>query len=120
MATNLLILPRVSIEVMVGTNEDWIDGLAFYDNSMNPLSLDGIAFKMTMRHVIDDATAPISASTTDGDLVTSGNVFNFNIPLADMSTVPIADYVMDVIGIADGHQRIIIQGAVTVFEGVTR
>lgn len=118
--TNLLLLPVVSLEVMVGTNEDWIDGLAFYDNNMNPLALDGIEFRMTLRHLIDDATAPITASTTDGDLVTSSNVFNFNVLVTTMSEVPPADYVMDVIGIADGHQRIIMQGAVTVFEGVTR
>jgi hypothetical protein len=119
-ATNLLILPLVQLTILTGTNEDWIDGIAFYDLSMNPLSLAGIAFKMTMRHLLDDATAPVSASTEDGDLVASGNIFNFNVPLSTMGIVPPADYVFDVVGIADGHQRVIIQGAVTVFEGVTR
>lgn len=119
-ATNLLILPLVSLTIAVGTNEDWIDGLAFYDNAMNALALDGIAFKMTLRHVVDEATAPITASTGEGSLLTSGNRFNFNVPVATMGIVPPAAYVMDVVGMADGHQRIIMQGQVTVFEGVTR
>src|SRR5262245_41086333 len=129
MATNLLILPRVNLTIQVFTNEDWQDRLAFYDLNGNPISLDGIAFALECRRHVDDAEALISISTdpyddkTGGDLIIEGddeNILHIAVPMSKMLRVPWGGYVFDATGNADGMQRVILTGTLTVIEGVTR
>src|SRR5215467_90090 len=126
MATNLLALPRVDMTVEVFTNEDWTDALAFYDDDGNPLLLDGIAFALEARHAVEAATALISLTNdpddnpTGGRIVIVGNEFHIDVPIAKMARVPRGEYVFDAIGRADGMRRVILTGALTVIEGVTR
>jgi hypothetical protein len=126
MATNLLALPRVQCTFEVFTNEDWLDALAFYDPDGNPLLLDGIYFAMEARKEVEDVTALISITNspyddpTGGQIVTSGNEFRIDVPLSKMSRVPRGDYVFDAVGSAEGMQRVVITGTLSVVEGVTR
>lgn len=126
MATQLLSIPRVDMTVEVFTNEDWLDTLAFYDLLNNPISLEGIRFALEMRHAVEDVTALISITNnpdddpTGGVIIITGNQFAISVPLSKMSRVPRGDYVFDAIGNADGMQRVVMTGTISVVEGVTR
>src|SRR4029077_4696806 len=129
MSTNLLILPLVQIAGQTGTNEDWLDGIAFVQDDTNstPIPLAGITFSMEMRRVTEDATVVLEANSFDGRLVWTENMIHLNITAAQMAGIPPDNYVFDIIGTDPGdahvvppHTRIIIMGAFTVFEGVTR
>lgn len=126
MTTQLLAIPRVEATIEVFTNEDWLDTLAYYDVLGNPISLQGIAFALEMRHAVEDATALISITNdpdddpTGGRIIITGNQFQISVQLSKMSRVPKGDYVFDAVGNADGMQRVIMTGTVAVIEGVTR
>ena len=127
MATNLLALPHAILTVEVYTNEDWLDALAFYDtDGTTPLVLDGIRWAMEARHHVDDATALISITNnpdddkTGGQIVIVGNEFHIQVPFSKLKRVPWGSYVFDAVGDADGLQRVILTGTMTVVEGVTR
>jgi hypothetical protein len=126
MTTQLVALPRVDCTIEVFTNEDWLDAIAFYDLDGNPLVLDGISFAMEARHQVEDVTALISITNdprddpAGGRIVTTGNQFLIDVPIEKMARVPRGDYVFDAVGNADGLQRVIITGTLTVIEGVTR
>jgi hypothetical protein len=120
--SNLLILPLVQIVGTTGTNEDWLDGLAFFEDDAEtmPINILGIEFAMQMRQITEDATVALEASQADGRIIVTGNYLYFDVPAAQMSTITPADYVFDVVGTDNKNSRIIVQGQYTVFEGVTR
>jgi hypothetical protein len=122
MTTHLLTLPRVDLTVEVFTNEDWLDALAFYDNDGNPISLDGIAFELEVRTNPGDVTAflEIDNATPGGGIVITGNQFQIDVPVAQISQISPGDYVFDATAKADGMQRVIITGTLTLTEGITR
>ena len=122
MSSNLLILPLVQLVAFTGTNEDWIDGLAFTnaDTNETPISLRNIEWQMEVRHITEDATVVIAASRADGGIVVEGNQLRFNIKAQKMKTIVPQDYVFDVVGVDDANTRRIITGQLTVVEGVTR
>lgn len=124
--TNILALPQVELVVEVFTNEDWNDALAFYDLDGNPIILEGISFAMEARHQVEDATAMIGITNdpmddkTGGEIILDYNVLQIHVPFSKMLLVPWGGYVFDVVGNADGIQRVIMTGTMTVVEGVTR
>jgi hypothetical protein len=122
MSTHILDIPQAQIACETGTNEDWLDGLAYVTDATPPVdvSLDGIDFEMMLRHVTPDATAALHCTTANTMLIISGNILRFNVPADVMGTVPPTDYVFDIVGKADGYQRRIVIGTVAVVEGVTR
>ena len=122
-ATNILMLPLVKCTAQVGTNEDWLDGFAFFvdDEETEEIDLSGIYFEMEMRAVPPDPSVAVRASSTEGTLNVAGHTLSINVPAATMAHVPPGDYVFDIIAKAEGRQRIIVQGtAMVVFQGITR
>jgi len=120
MSTNIRLMPVVQLDMEILTNEDWIDGLAYIDPSSNPIDLTGISFDMEMRMVASDATVVLKASTAANLIRVSGNTWQFLIPADTMILIPPASYVFDMLGVGDGLTRNLVQGTVTVAQGVTR
>jgi hypothetical protein len=112
--------------VVVYTNEDWLDTLAYYDVSGSPIDLSGIDFQLEMRASAEDVTALINISNNpyddpaDGKIGIVSNQFAINVPISKMSRIPKGDYVLDAVGRADGMQRVIMNGTISVVQGVTR
>lgn len=123
MTSNLFVLPLLMVAMTVRTNEDWDDGIAFEldDTDGTPIDLAGISFEMKMRHLVENATSQFDlTNTTDGGLVVDDNILKLDVSADEMSRIAPNDYVFDIVGRADGHQRVIVTGVVTVIEGVTR
>lgn len=122
-STNILMLPLIQCQITTGTNEDWIDGFAFFadDAETQPLSLDGIQFEMEMRAFPPDHNVAVRGSSQEGTLQVSGNVMGMNIPASQMTMVPPGDYTFDILAYDGNRYRIIVQGtACVVFQGITR
>ena len=131
MPTNILAIPKVTMGVVTGNNEDWIDsikyvveteGVAMEDSPQ--LDLRGIRFEMELRRRADDHEVIIAASTDDGSLsIGSAPDYGFLIFYLDreiMKTKIAGDYVGDVVATADGLTRVVIQMTLEIFEGVTK
>jgi hypothetical protein len=122
MTTQILNLPKVTLQATVATNEDWLSVVAFVDANNNPIALDGIAFTSELRATAGDATVWVSAGTATSDLVTTSgqNTLKWNVLAARMGKVAPGTYVFDAIGTADGHTRELVTGTLTVTQGITR
>lgn len=128
MATNILALPRVQVEVETGTNEDWIDSIKYVvdDGSLDPpqLDLSGISFDMEVRRAPPEHEVILSASTDVGDLYIgtypdSGYLI-IRIDDTVMRTKRAGSYVGDIVARDENYTRTTVQFELTIFEGVTR
>jgi hypothetical protein len=104
--TNLLAMPLVTLTVVTGTNEDWIDSIKFVvdDGSTDPPQLDltGIQFDMEVRRLPPDNEVILRASTTDGTLaVGAAPDFGFlliNVDHEQMKIIRPDNYTADIVG----------------------
>jgi hypothetical protein len=122
MATNILYMPQVIMDMTVATNADWLDGLEYQDlqTPAQPIDLDGIAFELELRATPPAATVVLRAGTDNGLIVVYANTWQLLVPATLMETLPPATYVYDMLGRADGYTRQLSSGNVTVVQGVTR
>jgi hypothetical protein len=122
MPTNILYMPPVTMDMTVGTNEDWIDGLEYQDLATppNPIDLTGITFEMELRSVAQAATVVLLAATDNDFIRVAGNTWQLLVPAPTMLLIPPASYVFDMLGFGDGYTRRLASGTVTVVLGVTR
>ena len=123
MATNILYMPVVAMDVAVATNADWLDGLEYWDADPPagiPIDLAGIWFALEMRTAPPAATVVLKATTDNGFLRTYSNTWQLLVPAATMALVPPGDYVFDLLGMADGQTRNLVQATVVVDLGITR
>jgi hypothetical protein len=124
--TNILTLPVAEVDFLVGTNEDWLDGLGFTDNATppNPIVITGIAFELQMRARASDRTALLIASTANSRILVGPTTLALNVPVTLMKLIPpspdAAPYVIDIVASAEGHTRRVVTGKVVVVQGVTR
>ena len=123
MATNLLYLPVVLLEMFCDTNADWLDGIEYWDAPQpggNPIMLDGIAFAMEVRAAPPVATVVLKCTTQNGLIKVYDNTWQLLVSAATMALVPPGDYVFDFLGFAEGRTRNLVQATVTVNQGITR
>lgn len=122
--TNILKLPLLQIAFETGTNEDWLDGLAFFEaDGTTAVAITGVTFRMQLRAKAEDRTAYLEASTANGKLLIGGasaNVLSLNVPAAQMGSLAPGDYAFDLVAVADAHSRRVAAGSVTIVKGVTR
>jgi hypothetical protein len=126
--SNLLAIPLVGITVETGNNEDWVDSLLFLVDSTDPtqpqLDLRGIEFEMEIRRHPEDNEVVIHATTHDGTLII-GDPPNFgyliiSVPIAQMEPMLPGAYVGDIRGTDPDNTRVVVEIALTIFQGVTR
>jgi hypothetical protein len=123
MASNLLYLPTVALVCEQSNNADWLDGLEYWDADPpagNPIDLAGIWFALEMRAAPPAATVVLQATTDNGFLRTYSNTWQLLVPAPTMALVPPGDYVFDLLGMADGYTRNLVQATVAVDLGITR
>lgn len=90
-----------------------------------PLDLTGIRFRADIRRDQSAASVLFSVSTDTGGLVCDGpaGLVGFSVPHTTMLSVPPSPpdqpYGFDVIGDADGDQKRVVTGALTVVQGYT-
>lgn len=129
-ATNILAMPLVQLVVDTGTNEDWVDSIKFLvdtgvpEADMPQLDLRGIVFEMEVRRAAPDHEVILDATTEDGSLVI-GDPPDFgylliNIPNDDMKAIQPGNYVADIVGHDPEFQRVVVQIALDIVEGITR
>jgi len=133
--TNVLALPLVGINVITGTNEDWIDSLKYVvtpeDLTLNPdmedwpqLDLRGIDFEMDIRRSPTDHEVIITANTKDGTLAIGAppnyGYLLIHLPYDQMKYKFAGSYVGDIRASGDGNLRTIIQIDLDIYEGVTK
>jgi hypothetical protein len=82
--------------------------------------LDGIVFALEMRSTPPAATVVLQATTGNGFLQVYDNTWQLLVPAATMLLVPPGDYVFDLLGMAEGRTRNLVQAAVTIDLGITR
>jgi hypothetical protein len=131
MATNILALPQVSVQVETGNNEDWIDSVKYLvedpettiDNYPQ-MDLRGINFEMEIRRSAIDHEVVLHASIGEGTLaIGTPPDYGFliiNIPRAIMHNQLAGNYVGDIIASADGFYRVCMQINLAIIEGVTK
>lgn len=124
MPTNLLNLPVVNpLGITTQTNCDWIDGLEYWTADPpdgEPIDLTGIQFGMEMRASAAVATVVMRATTENGLIRVYANSWQFLIPATTMILVLPGDYVFDMLALADGYTRNLIQATVSIVQGITR
>jgi hypothetical protein len=131
MPTNILAIPKVTLDAVTGNNEDWIDSLKYLVevdggtiDTYPQLDLRGIRFEMEVRREADDHEVILSASTDDGSLsIGSAPDYGFliiNIPYETMKAKFAGIYVGDVVASADNIDRVVIQMTLEIIEGVTK
>lgn len=130
-ATNILNLPLVGVKIVTGTEEDWLDALAWLDANGAPVSLAGISFGSVLKERATDATGYALASTEAvwgglpraGTLSVGGqgnSVLAWTVPASVMRKVPPKSYVLDVVATVQGRRVRVVQGTVKVIQGITR
>ena len=126
--SNLLAIPLVSNVVETGNNEDWVDSLLFLVDSTDPtqpqLDLRGIRFEMEIRRLPDDHEVVVHAMTDD-DTLMIGDPPNYgyliiSVPIEQMQPLQPGAYVGDIRGTDADNTRVVVEVALTVFQGVTR
>lgn len=121
--TNILLLPVVLLQIQTSTNADWLDGLEYWTdvppNGVN-IDLTGIEIVMEMRSAPPVATVVLRAGTHNGLIRVYANTWQLIVPAPTMLLVPPGDYVFDLLGIADGYTRNLVQANVSVLQGITR
>jgi hypothetical protein len=130
--SNLLALPLVTLQVLTGTNEDWLDAIKFVvddgsggdPSAMPQLDLTGIRFSMEVRRELPDTEVVIRASTDDGSLaIGEPPDFGFlliNISHEQMKIIRPGNYVGDIIGEDGAATRRAIVIALQIAYGITR
>jgi hypothetical protein len=107
--TNLLAMPLVTMTVVTGTNEDWVDSIKYLvdngsgDPDLYPqLDLTGIAFSMEVRRLSPNAEVVIRASTADGTLgigdAPNTGYLLINVDHEMMKTIKPGGYSGDIVG----------------------
>jgi hypothetical protein len=129
--TNLLAMPLVTMQVLTGTNEDWIDSIKYVvdDGGDDPelfpqLDLTGIVFEMEVRRQATDNEVVLRGSMADGTLAI-GDPPNFgflliNIDHEQMKVLRAGNYVGDIIGKDEDVIRRCVVFDLEVALGVTR
>ena len=129
--TSIRILPLIEVSIVTGTNESFIDAVAFIDAAGNPIPLSGIRFRGQMRPSPTEAaclgfntadTAP-TPGIPNGLLAIGGdglNVLAFAVPAASMGRLRANTYVFDVVGYAEDVSRRALVGDISLIQGVTR
>ena len=129
MATQILNLPLLSFDMVVTTNEDWLDSWAYVDASGNPVSLAGLVLNFALKPSPVGVTASVLASTAtsngglpvNGSVIVGGaggNVAGLNIPRALMQRIASTAYVFELQAQGDGVTRTIATGTATVNRGL--
>lgn len=91
-----------------------------------PIDISGIRFRADVRRDLSTSSVLFSVDTSTGGLVSDGpsGLLGFAVPHTTMLTVPpslpSAPYPFDIIARADGDQRRVVTGALTVVQGCTR
>jgi hypothetical protein len=128
MATNLLALPFLHIEIQTANNEDWIDSIVYLVNSTDPsapqLDIRGIDFNMEVRRAPPNHEVVIRGSMQNG-MLSVGDPPNFGyllirVPHESVKTLVEANYVADIVGYDGQVTRRIIELAIEMVEGITR
>lgn len=136
MPTNIFALPLVTISVITGTTEDWVDSIKYVvaptgaspDSDMTgwpQLDLRGIDFEMEIRRSAIDHEVILNANTKDGTLAIGAppNVgfLLIRVPYAIMKTKFAEQYVGDIRASTDDDEvRIVAQIDLGIFEGITK
>jgi hypothetical protein len=134
LTTNVLALPLATMEVITGSNEDWVDSIKYLVspdgtdiidvNVLPQLDLRGINFAMEVRREAPDHEVILSASIIEGTLAI-GNPPDYgflliNIPVTEMKLKQPGNYVGDIVANDDLHSRVAIQFTLQIVEGITR
>jgi hypothetical protein len=136
--TNLLAMPLLTISVITGTNEDWVDSIKYVvgdPDAIDPPQLDlrGIRFAMEVRHAVEAHEVILSVATDDVDPETLaltnelaiGDSPDFgylliNIPMKKLKDQIPTNYVADIVGFDAVGQRRVIDMTIEIVKGVTR
>jgi hypothetical protein len=122
MTTNILQLPLIELDCVVGSNEDWRDALAYIDVNGNPISLSGISFACEVKSGNANGAVALSPSTGNGQLAiggTSSNVLGFLVLNAALGLVSPGDFVFDIVATGDGATVRAATGNLFLVQGVT-
>jgi hypothetical protein len=90
-----------------------------------PLDLTGIGFRAHVRNSVSGTQVFVLAQTSDNTMINGGTAgtLSFNVPYTVIQKMPPANYVMDILAIADSHQINMFQkkgpATVTVSQGVS-
>lgn len=116
--TNILSLPLVSLIATAGTDEDWIDAIAFTTAAGAGLDLTGIAFTLD---ISTGTSTALSLSTGAGTLSlvqgagsTVNNVLLINVPAASKAALTSRIYLLSGSASADGHVIDVIIGSLSI------
>jgi hypothetical protein len=131
--TNILALPLVTMDVVTGNNEDWIDAVTYVvsDGTESPdvttlpqMDLRGIQFDMEVRRRPTDHEVILEAATWNQRLQL-GAFPNYGyliiaVPIDQMKTKMAGAYVADVIANDGVYAKKTIQMNLTIVEGITK
>lgn len=132
MATRIQSLFLVQASITIANNEDMQETIAFFEaDGTTPISLDGIEFSAIAKTsrasnapyvawATLGAALKVPAQTPRGLFLTSGNLLSFYAPFKNAGQRPIGGgYVFDALAAADGITRRVVDGTLTVIQGVT-
>ncbi|UIY44149.1 hypothetical protein [Methylobacterium radiotolerans] len=132
MATRIQSLFLVQASITIASNEDMQETIAFFENDgVTPIPLDGIEFTAIAKTdrasnapyvawATLGAALKLPSQTPRGLFLTSGNLLSFYAPFRSSGQRPIAgSYVFDALASADGLTRRVVDGTLTVIQGVT-
>lgn len=124
--TNILAIPLAHATILTGTNEDWIDCIAYHVGDVNGPQLDirGINFELELRRQAPDHEVILHATTADGEVTVgaSPNVgfLIFYVKEEVMEKCEANTYVGDVRASDGQFERVILTMDFQLIQGVTR
>jgi hypothetical protein len=125
--SNLLAMPLVTLALVTGNKEDWIDSVKFLIETGEPvlpqLDLRNIIFEMEVRRAAGEHEVVLSASTAN-DTLQIGTAPDYGfliiaIPIETMSKMTAANYIGDITGRDDLNTRVIAKIFLTITDGLT-
>lgn len=129
MRTNVLALPLALLDIVTGTNEDWIDAIVYLIDSDDieegpQLDLRNIRFAMHVRRAPPENEVVIEA-TTENAMIRIGEAPDFGylviwVPWSEMRNKVPGAYVGDIVAMDETNRRCFVQFNLNIVHGITR
>lgn len=125
--TNLLAMPLVTLTIITGNNEDWIDSIKFLVDTGEPelpqLDIRNIVFEMEVRREAGEHEVVLSAST-ENDTLQVGTAPDYGfliiaVPIETMRSLVASTYSADITGRDEVNTRVIARVLLTITDGLT-
>lgn len=121
MKSNILAIPLLTVAITTTKNEDFLDSITIKDLDLNLIDLSGIDLRCQVRLSPGHPVVWLDLSTAGATLINGGasGTISFKVRKDALRFVDPGSYVLDMIASADGATKRVVDGTITIVQGVT-